>query len=384
MWSGKVERWIRLSNGLGAVSRIWFRAAFIVVLVIAACHPPIRAATLGPVSLEFLPFAADDLDRASLIAAVQQSLTALRKKSGTEILAVSGHQVTVSQVREGLELFLSLLRKHNNETDLGPVIHQHFDLFQPPAPVLFTGYHEPILNGSLVQTKQYRYPLYRPPDPTLDDTARSLARADIDGEDALAGKGYELLWLDDPIDRFFLHIQGSGLIRLPDGRHLRAGYAADNGRPYLSIGKLLLESGKLQPGSTTTPAIRQYLRSHPKDRDSILFRNTRYIFFQLVPNGPVGSLGVPLTPGRSLAVDPAIYPAGGLAFIHTKRPVVTNTNHVTWKDFFRFVLLQDAGAAIKGPARADLFWGSAAEAEAGLMSQRGEMYLLVKKSRHES
>ncbi|NOT53764.1 MAG: hypothetical protein HOP18_04085 [Deltaproteobacteria bacterium] len=382
MWSGKVEHGLRLSDSLFAVSRIWGCIAFIVVLLLTACHSHLRAAALEPVSPESLPFTADDLDRASLITAVQQSLTALRKKSGTERLALSGHQITASQVREGLELFLSLLHEHD-ETDLGPALHQHFAVLQSPDPVLFTGYHEPVLNGSLVQNERYRYPLYRAPDATSDGAARALSRAEIDGQEALTGKGYELLWLDDPIDRFFLHIQGSGLIRLPGGTYLRAGYAGDNGRPYRSIGKLLLESGKLQPGSTTTPAIRAYLRSHPEERDEILFQNTRYIFFQLVANGPVGSLGVPLTAGRSLAVDPTIYPAGALAFIHTKRPVVTETNHVTWKDFFRFVLLQDAGAAIKGPGRADLFWGSAAEAEAGLMSQRGELYLLVKKSRDE-
>jgi membrane-bound lytic murein transglycosylase A len=277
-------------------------------------------------------------------------------------------------------LFLSLL--HHNEGNLGSALLRHFDLFQTPSPVLFTGYHEPILKGSLVRTKHYRYPLYRPPDGTLSDDVAlsSLSRAQIDGQEALAGKGYELVWLDDPIDRFFLHIQGSGLIRLPGGTHLRAGYAADNGKPYQSIGKMLVEDGKLQSGSTSTLAIRQYLKSHPEERDAILFHNGRYIFFRLIPDGPVGSLGVPLTSGRSLAVDPTIYPAGGLAFIHTKRPVMTPANHVIWKDFFRFVLLQDAGAAIKGPARADLFWGSAAEAEAGLMAQRGELYLLVKKS----
>jgi len=380
MWRNSVERFIRLRNGLQAASRIWLRALLFVALLIAGNSTHAGAASLEPVSSEFLPFAADDLDRVSLITAVQQSLTGLRKKSETA-LAFGGQQVTVSQVREGLELFLSLLQ-NQNEADLGPVILQHFDLFQSPSPVLFTGYHEPILNGSLVRTEQYRYPLYRPPDPTFgeDIELSSLTRADIDGRDALAGKGYELVWLDDPIDRFFLHIQGSGLIRLPGGTQLRAGYAADNGKPYQSIGKLLMESGRLQPGSTSTPAIRQYLKSHPEERDTILFQNARYIFFQLVPNGPVGSLGVPLTPGRSLAVDPTIYPAGGLAFIHTKRPVVTEANHVIWKDFFRFVLLQDTGAAIKGPARADLFWGSAAEAEAGLMAQRGELYLLVKKS----
>lgn len=383
MWSGKVERFPRLSTGLLAALRL-LCTAILGVFFLTGSHPQVRAATLERVVPESLPFTADDLDRASLITAVQQSLTALRKKSGTDLLAFSDEQVTVNQVREGLELFLSLLHTHK-EADLEPVILRHFDVWHSPSPVLFTGYHEPLLNGSLVRTGQYQYPLYRPPNPSQNDRTAlsSLSRAEIDGQKALAGKGYELLWLDDPIDRFFLHIQGSGLIRLPGGTYLRAGYAADNGKPYRSIGKLLLENGKLQPGSSSTPAIRQYLKNHPEERDAILFHNARYIFFQLVPEGPVGSLGVPLTPGRSLAVDPTIYPAGSLAFIHTKRPVVTTTHQTTWKDFFRFVLLQDTGAAIKGPARADLFWGSAAEAEAGLMAQQGDLYLLVKKSRRE-
>ena len=384
MWRKSVERFIRLSNSLWAASCLWVRPVLFVVLFITGYNTHVGAASLEPVAPEFLSFTADDLDRASLIAAVHRSLTALRQKNGTATLALGEQQVTVSHIREGLELFLSLLNNHN-EANLGPAILQHFDLLQTSSPVLFTGYHEPLLKGSLVRTKQYQYPLYRFPDATLGDdvTLSSLSRAQIDGQDALEGKGYELVWLDDPIDRFFLHIQGSGLIRLPGGTQLRAGYAADNGQSYQSIGKLLVERGKLQPGSTSTLAIRQYLKSHPEERDAILFHNARYIFFKLVPDGPVGSLGVPLTPGRSLAVDPAIYPAGGLAFIHTKRPVVTRANHVTWKDFFRFVLLQDTGAAIKGPTRADLFWGSAAESEAGLMAQRGELYLLMKKSSGE-
>jgi peptidoglycan lytic transglycosylase A len=375
MWGAMGERCIRLGNSLLAAACLWLCAA----PIIGEGSARAEAAALEPVSADFLPFASDDLGRASLVAAVRQSLAALRKKSGGEALACGGRQVTVGQVRDGLELFLTLLQ---NEADPGPALLQHFDLLQTSSPVLFTGYHEPALRGSLVRTGPYQYPLYRPPDPTSGDDAAvsSLSRADIDGRNALGGKGYELVWLDDPVDRFFLHVQGSGLIRLPGGTPLRVGYAADNGKPYQSIGKLLLERGKLQPGGASTPAIRQYLKSHPEERDAVLFHNARYIFFRLVPNGPLGSLGVPLTPGRSLAVDPTIYPVGGVAFIRTKRPVMDSANQVTWKDFSRFVLLQDTGAAIKGPTRADLFWGSAAEAEAGLMAQRGELYLLVKKS----
>jgi membrane-bound lytic murein transglycosylase A len=346
----------------------------LLALVVGGSDHRAEAASLEPASSEFLPFAADDLDRASLITAVQQSLTALRKKDGSTPLAFGHRQLTVTRMQESLELFLTLLR---NETDLSKALVQHFDTYQVSSSVLFTGYHEPILNGSLVRTERYRYPLYRPPDAT--NSVPSLSRAEIDGQEVLGGKGYELVWLDDPVDRFFLHIQGSGMIRLPGGTQLRVGYAANNGKPYQSIGKMLLERGELQPGNATTLAIRRYLKNHPEERDAILSHNPRYIFFKLIPDGPFGSLGVPLTPGRSLAVDPTVYPGGGLAFIHTKRPVLKHTNRVTWKEFFRFVLLQDTGAAITGPARADLFWGSAAEAEAGVMAQRGELYLLVKK-----
>ena len=349
----------------------------LLALVAGGSNHHAEATLLEPVSSEFLPFAADDLDRASLINAVQQSLTAVRKKGGATRLAFGDREITVSRIQESLELFLTFLQ---NKADLSKVLVQHFDIYQVSSSVLFTGYHEPVLNGSLVRTERYRYPLYRPPDGTLDmDSASSLSRAEIDGQQILAGKGYELVWLDDPLDRFFLHIQGSGMIRLPGGARLRVGYAANNGKPYQSIGKLLLERGKLQPGNATTPGIRRYLKNHPQERDAILFHNPRYIFFKLVPDGPLGSLGVPLTPGRSLAIDPSMYPLGGLAFIHTKRPLPNHTNRVTWKNFFRFVLLQDTGAAITGPARADLFWGSAAETEAGLMAQPGKLYLLVKK-----
>ncbi len=352
--------------------------ALLVAFVIVVGHSRAGTATLEQLPSEFIPFAADDLDRTSLITAVQQSLIAVRQKDGATRLAFGDRQITVARVQESLELFLTLLQ---NKADLSKALLQHFDIYQVSPAVLFTGYHEPVLNGSLVRTERYRYPLYRPPDDTLgtDSVSSSLSRAEIDGQQVLAGKGYELVWLDDPIDRFFLHVQGSGMIRLPGGTSLRVGYAATNGKPYQSIGKLLLEHGKLQSGNTTTLAIRHYLKNHPAERDAILFHNPRYIFFKLVSDGPLGSLGVPLTPGRSLAVDPSVYPLGGLAFMHTKRPMANHANRVTWKKFFRFVLLQDTGAAITGPARADLFWGSAAEAEAGLMAQRGELYLLVKK-----
>jgi membrane-bound lytic murein transglycosylase A len=206
-----------------------------------------------------------------------------------------------------------------------------------------------------------------------------FSREKIDGDGVLHGKHYELLWVDDFISLFFLHIQGTGQVLLPDGTRTRVGYVASNGRPYTSIGKLLLEQGKLKPGEATTPAIRRFLQRYPTEQRALFFANARYIFFQFVSDGPRGSLGAPLTAGRSLATDPRIYPAGAVGFIRTRVPVVDTRKQVSWQESSRFVLFQDAGAAITGWRRADIFWGADEEDEAGLMAQEGEMYLLVKK-----
>ena len=359
--------------------------AFLVALLFGTLlivgHSRVGNAALEQDDPEFVPFFADDLDRPSLKAAVLQSVAALRRRDESAILAFGDQRISVALIRESLEAFAVLL---DTEPDIGAALLQNFDIYRVTSPILFTGYHEPVINGSLVKTERYRYPLYRAPSDLSGRGAAApyFSRAEIDGQGVLNGRGNEIVWLDDPVERFFLHIQGSGQVRLPRGERIRVGYAGDNGRPYHSIGRYLLDQGVLPPGQASTQGIRRYLAEHAEERDTILFQNPRYIFFKELstgPSGPVGSLGVPLTPGRSLAADPSVYPLGGLAFIHAKRPVWNARNQVTWKEFFRFVVLQDTGSAIRGPARADLFWGSAAETEAGAMAQRGEMYLLVKK-----
>jgi membrane-bound lytic murein transglycosylase A len=370
-----------------------------VLVVLSGCSRTIRPA-LERLDVGDFPAFLDDLDRSSLKSATQQSLRALQQKDGTETLAFGSGRVTIARVRESLEAFLALLE---TEADLRSALRQQFDVYRVTTTVLFTGYYEPVLNGSLVRTQQYRYPLYRRPDDLVEVDLSSFlperpgekivgrvvngklipyfSRAEIDGQGVLAGKGYELAWVDDPVERFFLHIQGSGQIHLPDGTRLRIGYAATNGKPYQSIGKVLLDQGKLRPGEVSAQAIRRYLSTHPAEQDHIFFRNPRYIFFALTPDGPRGSLGVPLTPGRSLAADPRLYPLGALAFIRTKRPVVGPNEQVSWQEFSRFVLLQDSGAAITGWGRADLFWGNGPNVEVGYMAQEGDWYLLMKKPR---
>ncbi len=355
--------------------------------------------TLTLLSANQIPPLVDDLDRRSLKTVLQQSLSALEQKPGSQAFSLGRKQVSVDRVRNSLGAFLALL---NRPGDLALEVRREFDLYRASTPVLFTGYHEPELQGSFIRTERYRYPLYRrPTDLVKVDVSQFttqlfpqdvygrvangglvpyFSRAQIDGQRMLAPQHKELVWLDDPVERFFLHIQGSGKIRLPDGTWFRVGYAASNGWPYRSIGKMLLGQGKLQSGEASAQGIRHYLRRHPAEQDQILFHNRRYIFFRVVSAGPLGSLGVPLTPGRSIAIDPNWYPPGAVGFIRTTRPHLKENGQVSWQPFSRFVALQDRGAAITGPGRADIYWGSGPQPEAGLMAQRGELYIFLKKS----
>ena len=355
--------------------------------------------TLTLLSANQIPPLVDDLDRRSLKTVLQQSLSALEQKPSSQAFSFGQKQVSVGRVRNSLDAFLALL---NQPGDLALEVRRKFDLYRATTPVLFTGYHEPELQGSFIPTERYRYPLYRrPTDLVKVDVSQFttqlfpqdvygrvangglvpyFSRAQIDGQRMLAPQHKELVWLDDPVERFFLHIQGSGKIRLPDGTWFRVGYAASNGWPYRSIGKMLLSQGKLQSGEASAQGIRHYLRQHPAEQDQILFHNRRYIFFRVVSAGPLGSLGVPLTPGRSIAIDPNWYPPGAVGFIRATQPHLKENGQVSWQPFSRFVALQDRGAAITGPGRADIYWGSGPQPEAGLMAQRGELYIFLKKS----
>jgi membrane-bound lytic murein transglycosylase A len=243
---------------------------------------------------------------------------------------------------------------------------------------LFTGYYEPELHGSRKQTGSYTVPLYRPP-PDLVEAKAYHTRKAIDGG-ALAGRGLELLWLDDPIDAFFLQVQGSGRVRLAQGGSLRVGYAANNGHAPTMIGRILVERGELTKEAATMQTVRQWLRDHPAEATALMQRNARYIFFREIPGaGPIGALGVALTPGRSLAVDPKLLPLGAPLWLDTTYPAETPE---AGKPLQRLVVAQDSGSAIRGAVRGDLYWGSGDEAlrYAGRMKQRGRYYLLLPKA----
>jgi len=257
---------------------------------------------------------------------------------------------------------------------------------------LFTGYYEPELPGSRKRSTVYAQPLYRrPPDLVVLEGGTRIGRV-VDGRlqpyydrraidgGALAGRGLELLWLADPIDAFFLQTQGSGRVRLAEGGSLRVGYAANNGLPPTMIGRILVERGELTKEAATLQTIRQWLQDHPDEAVALMQMNARYIFFrELRGDGPLGALGVALTPGRSLAIDPDRMPLGAPLWLDTTYPAGTPE---AGQPLRRLVAAQDSGGAIKGAVRGDLYWGSGDEAEryAGPMKQPGRYYLLLPKA----
>jgi membrane-bound lytic murein transglycosylase A len=239
----------------------------------------------------------------------------------------------------------------------------------------FTGFYEPEVAGSLTPTAEFRIPLHRmPPDlPEWRDRAAVMAGA-------LGGMGLELVWLCDPIDAFFIHIQGAARIALTDGRTMRVTFAGKSGHPYTAIGRVLVDKGALTRDTADMAGICAWLAAHPDEMPAVLAANRSYIYFReaLVDNptlGPVAAAKVPLTAGRSLAVDKAIH-----AF-HT--PVWVETALPSGAPFRQLLVAQDTGSAIIGPARGDIFFGSgdAAGAIAGAMRANGRFVVLLPRAR---
>lgn len=259
---------------------------------------------------------------------------------------------------------------------------------------LVTGYYEPLIRGDRRRTAQARHPLYAAPDDLLVVDLASVypelrglrlrgrlvgnrvvpyaTRAEIE-----SGRfaGTPIAWANDPVELFFLQIQGSGRILLPDGSHLRVGYAEHNGHPYVSIGRLLIERGELKPGEASMQGIKRWGAANPDKLPALLAENPSFVFFRELPStltGPIGAQGVPLTAERSIAVDPRFIPLGAPVFLATTRPLST-------RPLNRLVMAQDTGTAIKGGVRADYFWGfgDAAGEVAGRMKQRGRMWVLL-------
>jgi membrane-bound lytic murein transglycosylase A len=380
--------------------------------------------SLELVSRESIPSFLDDIDQDSLNLAIERSLQYLKRLRDADVVFFGNRQSTVKEMKGTLIAFRDIMQGTEPDKVKEEKIRDVFDFYQyvgddGKGRVIFTGYYEPILEGSFTKTERYRHPLYRAPEETVvvnpgksnenppsppfpkggeggfsgekkecligrvskGEVVPHYRRAEIDGDGALGGRNLEILWVDDFVDLFFLHIQGSGKIRLPDGRFIQVGYAQSNGYPYRSIANYLLEKGKITKAEQSLQAIKKYLREHPEDMAAVFNYNERYIFFRVVEGGPLGALNIPITAGRTIASDLDLSPNGALALIRAKKPLIDRGVVVSWTPFSRFVLNQDAGGAIKGPGRIDLFCGSGEEAAAvaGRLKEAGELFFLIKK-----
>ncbi|WP_170382337.1 murein transglycosylase A [Ruegeria atlantica] len=254
-----------------------------------------------------------------------------------------------------------------------------FELFFRPVLVedgkdaLFTGYFEPELDGSRTRTDRYKYPIYKMP-PEARAEGPWLSRREILSTDAMTGRGLEIAWVDDPVELFFLQIQGSGRIRLPDGGALRVGYGGANGHPYRSIGAELIRRGALGAHEVSAQMIRAWVRKNPEAGAELLFHNPSYVFFREVTRvapefGPLGAMNRSVTTMRSIAADPSYTPLGAPVWVEKdgKDPMR------------RLMIAQDTGAAIKGAQRADIFFGTGDSAgqAAGRLKDPGRMVVLL-------
>ena len=368
-----------------------------------------------PSNLAELTGFADDLSRASLEKAITNQLQAMFEQETSTPIRLGSFTLTRGRLIETLEAFLEILQQDLPIEEFNNKISEEFVLYRvgtgKEKKVLFTGYYRPVIKASPVRTSVYRYPIYQMPKQGLQQVKykkgiqligtntgikriresytenkawRRFTREDIDHKGALKGQGLEVAWLKDDLERFFLHIQGSGMLEFTDGTRQSVGYQGSNQYSYTGIGKLMIRDGVIDISQGSMQGIKKYFSEHPQDISKYLYQNKRYIFFTLNEDeGPRGSGGGELVGGRSIATDKSIYPAGGLAFIKVRQPVLNDKNEIVrWQPISRFVVDQDTGSAIRGPGRGDLYFGTGqkAGAKAGHYHERGEVYYLIKRS----
>ncbi len=391
-----------------------YLSAIIIFLIIGGCYPLVKKEVKEPANAltkvkYFWPKFQDDMDMDSLSLAINNDLKYFNRLRDDTLFTYGPDEFTAEHVRKSLKTFLSIFKQGTDSKKFSQYLRKNFYLYKVPGfwgskKVLFTGYFEPIFDGSLERDSIHRYPIYRRPDnlftihlglfrPELSGQ-RIMARIqgnrlvpyytrkDIMENNILEKKNLEIAWLKDPLDIAILQIQGSGMIKLPSGQIIRVGYSASNGHPYKSIGRYMIDNGYITSDNLSLQAIRSFIKQNPDIKDEILNYNPSYVFFRLLDRGPVGNIGVPLTPGRSIAVDDRLFPKGALVYIRCQKPIMgKDGNIIGWVPFSRFLLNQDTGGVIKGPGRADIFWGSGqyAELAAGNLKHKGEMYFLVKK-----
>ena len=382
-------------------------------LLLGGCAPAPPKKIGRQEALEVVPEAKwpvlyDDLDAESLAEACRQSLSYLRRIPPERQFYFGPLSLNAAQMIKGLARLIEITVMLPDAAARTEALKAEFVLLRAAGlegrgRVLFTGYYEPVLSGRTSAQTPYVYPLYALPqdmvfvdlslfDPTLpkrrlvgqlkgNQVSPYPDREAIDFKGVLKDKAKALAYLADPVEAFFLHIQGSGQVVFADGQRLRLGYAATNGQPYRSIGRYLISQGLMDADNMSMQAIKEFLAQKPELLRKVLSHNPSYVFFRPLPafGGPLGCYEIPLTPGRSIATDRSLFP--GLAGAYIKGELPAAGGGV--KQFARFVCNQDTGGAIKGPGRLDLYFGTGPEAGelAGRMKYQGELYFLAPKAR---
>ncbi|WP_033070297.1 murein transglycosylase A [Thalassospira australica] len=410
-----MKRRLVLSRSLSLISVLFGAGAALIWMfwpqITGQIEPPVEAEaeaedklTLRAVTYAELDgWQSDDMRPA--IRAFARSCKAMLRRDDERAVGPDDRMGTIGQWREVCETAVSIdvanLRKEDARTFFESGFRPYLSGNGDRPEGLFTGYYEPELQGQLTKGGAFQTPLYLKPDDMvsidLGDFREELKgtklvgrlsgktvkpyfdRAAIDGG-ALSGRDLELVWVDDAVDAFFLQIQGSGRVVLPDDSVLRVGYAATNGHPYFAIGRELIARGILTRETVSLQSIQKWLQDNPDEADGVMNTNASYVFFQPLtvdPNdpeaGPLGSQGVPLEPGRSLAVDRRFHAMGVPVWVETRDPLNAD------RAFRRLMIAQDTGGAIRGPVRGDIFFGPGDDAAlfAGHMNRQGQKYVLL-------
>ncbi|MBI4802998.1 MAG: MltA domain-containing protein [Elusimicrobia bacterium] len=378
---------------------------------------PAAAIPVIPVETDKTPSFLDQDDKKALMKAAELNLKYFQSGGGSAISYTFGsRKITAGTLAASTSEFIKILALSPDQAELDRKIKETFDIYRlagrdSTGTVIFSSYYEPTLPASLTKTGDYKYPIYARPDDlisvNLEDfndkfkgeklTGRLnrnalvpyMAREEIDFEEALNGKGLELAWFKDRADIMDLHIEGSGRLKLEDGRQIKAKFAATNSLKFKGWLAALVESGALPREGLTHEKGKQYLLEHPDKERSIMSQNRRYTFFKLEQpadpqEGPTGTYGLPLVGWRSVAVDNALVPLGALAFMSVNTPDVNEQGVLLGrKQDSRFVFCQDTGGAIKGPGRVDFFAGNGAKARtfAFKLWDQGALYLLALKEK---
>jgi membrane-bound lytic murein transglycosylase A len=332
-------------------------------------------------------------DRQALLAAVDHSLRYLRTaRAAADYRKSPVPGITCQRVERSLQRFRQLLLYTRSPTELQAFVEREFVFYQATGKdgqgtVGFTGYFEPVHTASPKPTSEFRYPIYRQPRDFAAWSQPHPTRAQLEGMDGLQAaqgklRGLELAWLRDRLEAYLIQVQGSARLRLTDGRTITVGYAGHTHYPYVSLGKELVNAGKIKQEDLSLPVVIRYFQQNPADLDAYLPRNQRFVFFKETGGkNATGSLGVPVTPERSIATDKSLFPPGALALIQTQIPHTNATGQLEPRPVSRYVLDQDTGGAIKGAGRVDIFMGTGKLAgdRAGLINTPGTLYYLLLK-----